>query len=202
MYIPGKLRMPPERVGAFIKQYGFATLITPSLEAAHLPLTLHVDERGRRWLQGHMAKANHLWREIEGQRVLAIFSGPHAYISPHWYASAPAVPTWNYAAVHCYGRLELLDDCQLPQSMDALIAEYEPQLLTDKQMMPAQYRQKLAAAVVGFQIEIDDIQAKEKLGQHRSCDDQRGVTAALTGSNGLEAKLLLEYMLKHQLGVG
>src|SRR5262245_15391422 len=96
-----------------IEQYSFATLVSTAagdLTASHLPLLLQRAASPHGTLLGHMARANTQWREAAGQEVLAIFSGPHAYISPSWYEASQVVPTWNYIAVHVYGRLELIDD--------------------------------------------------------------------------------------------
>lgn len=90
-----------------------------------------------------------------------VFSGAHAYISPTWYDAKPAVPTWNYAAVHCYGVASLLSDTETQDMLDKLVTKYEPKLLQDKQIMPDEYQQKLRQAIVGFKIVIDEIQAKK-----------------------------------------
>src|SRR5215471_19198631 len=108
MYIPASFDVSDERILEwFIGRYAFATLITSSsagLSASHIPITLRKRE-GRGCLIGHVARANGQWRTFDGKaEALAIFHGPHAYISPTWYATAPAVPTWNYAAVHAYGK--------------------------------------------------------------------------------------------------
>src|SRR5262245_10590354 len=123
MYIPSHFAVPDqESLFAAIERYSFATLVSPSasgMVASHLPLLL---ERAQAdvpaTLLGHMARANSQWREAAGQEVLAIFAGPHAYISPQWYESEKVVPTWNYVAVHAYGRLELIDD---PHEAEALL---------------------------------------------------------------------------------
>lgn len=147
-------------------------------------------------LYGHFAKANSHWKEVEGERALAVFSGPHAYISPTWYDSKPAVPTWNYAAVHCYGKVELLTEEDTAKSMDELVAKYEPNLNEEYEVMPREYKQKLARGVVGFKIILDKIQAKEKLGQHKKLEDQVGVFQALVNREYSDAKLLAGYMKK------
>src|SRR4051795_10840223 len=98
-----------------IEAYSFATLVSHcdgELFASHLPLLLKREEGQPGTLLGHMAKANPQWKEAAGTEVLAIFSGPHAYISPTWYEDEKTVPTWNYVSVHAYGRLELVQDSQ------------------------------------------------------------------------------------------
>lgn len=203
MYIPRNLRMENKNdIGDFIAEFGFATLVSKSLEATHLPFIFQPNEGTNGRLIGHMAKANAHWKTLEGESVLAIFNGPHSYISPTWYASGPAVPTWNYAAIHCYGRLHLLGEEATMHAMDTLVKKYEPDLLSNLALMPESYKVKLAKAVVGFQIDITDIQAKEKLGQQRKEEDQRGVTEALAASSRLEDQMLLGYMKSRSLGTG
>ena len=120
MYIPKSFQVTdPEVLAAFIRAHSFATLVsavdgTPF--ATHLPLLL---DQGT--LLGHVARANPHWQAFDGQReALAIFHGPHAYISPTWYATGPAVPTWNYAAVHVYGAPRLIEGEALAALVDRL----------------------------------------------------------------------------------
>ncbi|MEM9424492.1 MAG: FMN-binding negative transcriptional regulator, partial [Spirochaetota bacterium] len=131
MYIPPNMEMPekPEEdvIADFISCFGFGLLVSPSLAATHIPLIYEAQDNGKGVLYGHLARANSQWRGLENQRVLVVFSGPHSYISPYWYAGKPAVPTWNYAAVHCYGRAKLLVDPA--DVLDELLRKYEPRLL-------------------------------------------------------------------------
>jgi len=115
MYLPKPFREDdPARLHALIRAHGFATLISErdgEPFASHLPLLLDAERGPRGTLLGHMARANPQWRSFDqGRAALAIFHGPHCYVSPSWYANAPAVPTWNYAAVHAYGRPRVLED--------------------------------------------------------------------------------------------
>src|SRR5688572_3972797 len=115
MYIPHAFRIDvPDALHAFMRQYSFATLITGGGEpfATHLPLLLDTSRGPHGTLLGHFARPNPHWR-LDHQQYgsLAIFHGPHAYVSPSWYPSAaPAVPTWNYATVHAVGRIVPIDD--------------------------------------------------------------------------------------------
>lgn len=203
MYIPNNMEMTDSQaITDFIAQFGFALLVTPGLVATHLPLLFKAQEAEKGVLYGHMAAQNSQWQQTEGQRVLAIFSGPHAYISPQWYSVKPAVPTWNYAAVHCYGRFELLSDKEKAASLNELVEKYEPTLLHNESLMPSTFVQRLSLAIVGFRIRVDEIQAKEKLGQHRSKLDQLGVFSALSRSEHNDAIALAQYMQLRKLGVG
>lgn len=203
MYIPKNLEVTdPLIISELIAENGFGTLISADLTATHLPFIYEPNDAGLGLLFGHFAKSNLHWQTAEKQRVLVIFQGPHAYISPSWYVTKPAVPTWNYSAVHCYGYLTILDDNENQQVMADLIVKYEPELLDNSDIMPADYQLKLRNGVVGFKIVIDEIQAKEKLGQHRKPEDQKGVFAGLQKSKDLNALSLCAYMEKRNLGTG
>src|SRR5262245_45198 len=120
MYIPASFRVDdPDVLDAFVEQYSFATLVSvrdSSPFATHVPLLI---DRERRVLLGHFARANPHCDAIGSTfESLAIFNGPHAYISPSWYATAPAVPTWNYAAVHVYGRLSAISEERTSKLVD------------------------------------------------------------------------------------
>lgn len=203
MYLSPSNKLTDANVIAdFINEYSFGLVVSPSLEATHLPLLYKVEPGTKGYLLGHFAKANGQWQALDGQRVLVIFNGPHSYISPTHYAVKPAVPTWNYAVVHCFGRVELVELQENAEIIDELVAKYEPELLRDNTMIPAEFKQQLLSAVVGFKIVIDDIQAKEKLGQHRSDADQQGVYQALCESESPQAQMLAGYMRKRKLGTG
>ncbi|MCG9965078.1 MAG: FMN-binding negative transcriptional regulator [Shewanella sp.] len=203
MYIPKNMALDDKQaIAELIADFGFGLLISPTLEATHLPLLYEPAEDGQGYLYGHMAKANEHWKQLDGQQVLVVFSGPHAYISPTWYANGPAVPTWNYAAVHCTGRVEILEDNGTATAIQKLMKKYEPNLLADKALMPEEYIDKLSQAIVGFRVVISSIQAKEKLGQHRKVADQIGVYHALAQNVSTDSRALAKYMLKRNLGTG
>lgn len=203
MYIPKSTELLDQTaILDIINSHGFGLMISPTLDVSHLPLIYEPSEGDKGVLYGHMAKANEHWRGLDGEKVLIVFSGPHAYISPTWYASKPAVPTWNYVAVHCFGRVELMDKQCTAESMNKLISKYDPIILGDAEFMPEEYLNRLSEAIVGFRILITDIQAKEKLGQHRKSEDQIGVYQALSNSDSLDAKAMASYMSKRELGLG
>lgn len=203
MYIPKSLTMEPENsVAQFISDYGFGILMSESLEATHLPFLHAANEGELGTLYSHMARANSHWKELQDKQVMVVFAGPHAYISPTWYASGPAVPTWNYAAVHVYGKFELLSDEQTIQVVKDTVKKYEPELLNNPQVMPEDYQQKLSKAIVSFKLTISRVDAKHKLGQQRKIEDQQGVVEALESSDNLDAVGLSQYMRKTNVGVG
>src|SRR5688500_10398700 len=114
MYTPASFRVDDRpTLHTFMERYSFATLCSSAnaeLEATHLPLLLDRDVAPHGRLIGHMARPNRQWERAAGSQVMAIFSGPHSYISPTWYESNETVPTWNYVAVHAYGVLRLIEE--------------------------------------------------------------------------------------------
>ncbi|PMG78061.1 transcriptional regulator [Shewanella sp. 10N.286.51.B7] len=194
MYIPKNLQMESlEQIHDFIDEFSFAILTTQDLTASHLPLLLKRDEGELGTLYGHLAKANSHWKAFDTQAILAVFSGPHGYISPTWYDSYPAVPTWNYAAVHVKGHISLTSSEDTLQILSDTIQYYEPSLTESGGFIPEEYKQKLAKAIVGFKIEITHAEGKLKLGQHRSEADQLGVLNGLAKSSRMDDKALLAY---------
>ncbi|WP_168011906.1 FMN-binding negative transcriptional regulator [Halomonas salinarum] len=202
MYVPPTLRMATPKAQALIEAHPFGVLIGDDLQATHLPLQLSRDEGEFGTLYGHLARANPHWQALEDRRVLAIFTGPHAYVSPTWYATRPAVPTWNYAAVHAEGRFERLDGAATAALIERSLAHFEPGLVDDKATLDDSFRDRLLAGIVGFRVPIASLQGKAKLGQQRSAADQAGVAAGLGDSAAPEAQALLRYMHDQALGTG
>lgn len=199
MHVPEKWQIDDQQqIFNFIEQHSFAALVSPSLDASHLPLLL---DRENKRILGHFARNNSHCKVAESQ-ALAIFSGAHDYISPTWYANSPAVPTWNYAAVHVHGQLTWLNDQQTAQMLEQLMAKYEPELLVNRQIVTAEYQQKLSRGIIGFALSIESIDAKAKLGQHRSNTDQQGVVKGLQQADTASANQLLALMKQLQLGMG
>ena len=114
MYVPTAFAETDEgKLHEFMQAYSFGLLVSThggEPFATHLPFLLDRNAGPHGTLVGHMARANPHWHDLEGQTVLAVFSGPHAYISPTWYESENVVPTWNYVAVHAYGICRLVND--------------------------------------------------------------------------------------------
>ena len=202
MYLPSALRMPLPQAQALIEAHPFGVLVGGDLQATHLPLLLDRDEGEFGTLYGHFARANPHWQALEDHRALAIFSGPHAYVSPSWYATRPAVPTWNYAAVHAEGPVERLDGDATAALIERSLAHFEPGLIDDKAILDDAFRDRLLAGIVGFRLPIASLQGKAKLGQQRSGADQAGVAAGLGDSAAPEAQALLRYMHEQALGTG
>ena len=131
----------------------------------------------------HMARANPHWRDLEqAGEVLWVFRGPHAYISPSFYEpDHNSVPTWNYAAVHAYGRVRMTDEASLRAHLDSMVTRYErgrPAPWSTAKLSEERIG-NLLRGVVGFEVEIIRLIGKRKLSQNRSPADQRGVIAGL-----------------------
>ncbi len=164
------------------------------LQATHLPFLLDKYQGSKGTLYTHIAKANSHVKMLDKQDALIIFNGPHGYISPTWYLSQPAVPTWNYAAVHVYGKVELLSAASTLDVINRTIAKYEQGLNDDKATIPDAYKQKLLGAIVGLKITISSIEGQQKLSQNRSRDEQLALVSTLENSSNLEDVALAKHM--------
>ena len=195
LYIPRAFAVEDTRaLHALIDEHPFATLVTPALpepHVSHIPLLRDGDT-----LLGHFAAANPHARHVEGAASLAIFHGPHAYVSPTWYADpAKAVPTWNVATVHVHGRI-----ATLPSAVDAervieyLVARFEASW---RFAMEGQARHSMIANIVAFRMPIERIAGKFKLSQNRPREDRRRVIAALAASPHAESRATAAWMQRH-----
>jgi transcriptional regulator len=189
MYSPVHFKIEDrEELLAFMRRHSFAIIVTHDgavPHATHMPVLVREGADGTLTLVTHMARANPQWRHFEnGQEVLVIFTGPHAYVSPAWYATQPAVPTWNYTAVHAYGRARIVDDpARFAAMLRELIEFYEsPRADRWPGEMPDEFRDRLMAGIVGIEIGVTRIEGKFKLSQNRSDADRAGVIAALSAS--------------------
>ena len=191
-----------------MQRWNFATLITPAAkggpQVTHLPLLLDRDRGRFGVLAGHMARANPHWREFtSSHESLAIFHGPHAYISPRWYSTDVAVPTWNYAVVHAFGapRTEGAAEC-MEAHLRQLVLYHEGMApeswCPDK--LPGQTYAGLLKAIVYFEMPILRIEGKAKLGQNRSHDDIMGVIQGLQATGASENRELIEITQTRALG--
>jgi transcriptional regulator len=168
----------------FIERHSFGLLVS-SVDglpfATHLPFLLDRAAGPHGALVGHMARANPQWQKANDQTVLAIFSGPHAYISPTWYEAEQVVPTWNYTAVHAYGRLQIVEDQgAMLDIVRAMVGVYEQAMPRPWSFDPSStFAQRMLAQIVGFRIEIEKIEGKWKLNQNHPVERRRKVVRAL-----------------------
>jgi transcriptional regulator len=198
LYVPSHFRADePQRLFDFVRDHAFATVVSrgPSgMEVSHVPLVAERAPTGALRLLGHVARANAQWRGLEeADEVLAIFHGPHGYVSPGWYEQLPAVPTWNYAVVHARGKASLMDEAELHDLLIRLSSIYEegrpnPWRLSEQ---PPDFVSGLLKAIVGFTIEVASVEGKFKLSQNRPREIPR-VIAALDREEPALAALMRE----------
>lgn len=193
MYIPPAFRIEDERIMfALMRSYDFALVMVPGeadASATHIPLKLD-DERRR--LIGHVAMANPIADHIRaGRQALAVFTGPHAYVSPTWHGEPNEnVPTWNYMAVHVEGQFVPLEGENAERSLSSQIADFESVWrITDIEVGK---RARLEAAIQAFELEITSLKGKAKLSQNKSAEDRRRLADALMerGENALAHKMM------------
>ncbi|MBE9555493.1 MAG: FMN-binding negative transcriptional regulator [Proteobacteria bacterium] len=194
MYVPKHFSVEGrEALNTLIRANPFGLLVGElegSPFATHLPFLLDGDR-----LLSHFARGNPHWKPIDGQtEMLAVFSGPHAYVSPRWYESKQAVPTWNYAAVHVYGAPRVIEDAgEVRVLLDRLVREYEGDAWSlDGQ--DADFTDRMSRGIVAFEMPIERIEGKFKLSQNRPVEDRHRVIAAFEapgdGENADLARLM------------
>jgi transcriptional regulator len=201
MYLPETFRLDDRAaLLGHVAAHPFATLVTwlkggtGDPEISHVPL-LVAEQAGSVVLRGHVARENpafaHLshgsgrgsgsssWAGGEGCDALAIFHGPHAYVSPSVYGEHPAVPTWNYVVVHARGRARLVTEPELRALLDELVARFDD---TGWRFdAPEDYARRMVGAIAGFEIAVDRLEGKWKLSQNRPVEDQHRVARWLEG---------------------
>jgi transcriptional regulator len=187
MYVPKHFaETDVAKLHALVRAHSFATLVSTvdgALFATHVPLLLDADRGPLGTLVGHVARANPHARAFDGATPsLAIFGGPHAYVSPRWFAGGPNVPTWNYVAVHAAGALHELAD---PERVRALLARTAAQYEAGAESpwrfeaVPDDYGARMMRGIVAFELPIERLEGKRKLSQNKSPADRAGVVAAL-----------------------
>jgi len=185
MYIPAAFAEADlNRLHDFIEQNSFGLLVS-QVEglpfATHLPFLLDRKVGPHGTLVGHLARANPQWWEAAGQTALAVFSGPHAYVSPTWYEAEQVVPTWNYTAVHAYGRVEVVQGAAaLLEIVQRSVQVYERAMPRPWSFDPSStFVERLLAQIVGLRIEVEKIEGKFKLSQNHPAERRQKVVRAL-----------------------
>ncbi len=186
-----------------VHDYPFATLITAAgdePQISHLPLLYRAEQGTHGGLIGHMARANPHWQRFAEGPTLALFHGPHAYVSPSWYLEPEiAVPTWNYAVVHVRAHAVVVTDRdETLATLSAMTRRFEsgraePWLL----QLAGPRLDAMLAAIVAFRLRIERVDAKLKLSQNRSAHDRQRVTDALRGEGYAEASATADWMQRH-----
>ena len=186
MYIPEFNRVEDrDKAIAFMRANPFVILVSVNESvpfATHLPVVID-DVNGQLTLRAHVAKANPHWQLIEQQESLLIFHGPHAYISPSLYEIRESVPTWNYAAVHVYGKGRIIsDEAGATRTLEALIGQFDESYREQWKSLSSDYRTRMLRHIVAFEIPITRVEAKFKLSQNRTKAEQENVIRALSGN--------------------
>jgi transcriptional regulator len=208
MYLPTAFQEADQgKLHDFIEAHSFALVVSTlsgELVASHFPLLLDRGAGPHGRLMGHLARANPQWHELEGQQVLAVFSGPHAYVSPTWYEAENVVPTWNYVAVHAYGICRLVEDPKaVEQILSRTVATYERGMANPWSIDPATgFFERMAKAVVGLEIAIARLEGKWKLSQNHPQERQEKVVRALAESAQPDAREIARLMADRLRGAG
>lgn len=199
MYVPKNFEQSDiEVLHDLIVSHPLATLVTMSsngINANHIPLHLVKDKGQYGALQGHVARANPLWSDLDNKvETLIIFQGPNSYITPSWYPTkqeqGKVVPTWNYVTVHAYGRLDVIDDpVWVKSQLELLTAQQEasfdkPWAVSDA---PVEFTNKMISAIVGIEILITKLAGKWKVSQNQPALNQAGVVEGLKSLSNSEA---------------
>lgn len=189
MYNPKAFQIDDLEVAIeFMRRYSFATIVTSEgdvPQASHVPFIVETAPGSLPTLFAHFARANPQWESFDGNReALVMFTGPHGYVSPSLYEVHPAVPTWNYQAVHAYGIPQVIeDDDEARRHVLELVSQHEASRDAPwRPDFPEGFLDGLLGQIVAFRIEITRIEAKFKLSQNRGAADRESVTSAFERS--------------------
>ena len=189
-----------EEIKKFLQENSFGILINQTngkLCATHIPLELDINKEGKDILCGHISKENPQWNGFtDNDQILAVFSGPHSYISSSWY-DHENVPTWNYIAVHVYGKIKIIEGEAVIESLKKLVDKYEQnsenpvriENLSKKTMMQSR-------GIVAFEIEITEIQATKKISQNRDEKNHQNIISELEKTNTNQSIAIANVMKK------
>ena len=184
MYVPPRNVAEDKDMLAFARANSFISLVTApdgALTATHLPVTLVDEADGSVVLYAHMARANPQWKTFDGKlEAMAIFTGPHAYISPFHYQNEVSVPTWNYVAVHLHGKPIVVESKEGKVAvLRKLITANDAKYLERFEKLPAGYLDAMLGGITAFSMRVERIQGRFKLSQEKSEVDRAAVTAGL-----------------------
>lgn len=200
MYIPKHFKIDDEStIYDLIEKYSFATLFSQHKGepcATHLPLILNKSDNA---LYGHFALPNEQWRDAENQQILVIYQGPHSYISPSWYETMKAVPTWNYVSIHVYGKLEIIEDQKvILDSLNDMVKKYEsPDSAYNLSDVDPNFIEGMSKGIVAFRINITKIEAKAKLSQNHPVERQELIIKQLENTSNQENIQVASLMKKN-----
>jgi transcriptional regulator len=189
-----------ESIRAFLKENSFGILINQTngkLCATHIPIELEINTQGKEILQGHISKLNPQKEGFaENDQILAVFTGPLCYISSSWY-DHENVPTWNYIAVHVYGRIKIVDEATAIASLKKLVDKYETHSANPVRVEDlSEKTMREARGIIAFEIEIDEIQATKKLSQNRDTINYSNIITELENTKNPQSIAVAKEMLK------
>ncbi|MGG0657221.1 FMN-binding negative transcriptional regulator [Rummeliibacillus pycnus] len=196
MFIPKNFQITDRRLlKEIMEDNSFATIISQHEGvpcATQLPLL--ISEDGAQ-ISGHFARPNSQWREIENQIVLALFQGPHSYISSSWYETNQSVPTWNYVTVQAYGKVELIDGEEMLRDFQRMVKKYEaPNSGYHLEDMEKKLLDHMSKGVQAFRMHITKLEGKAKLSQNHSIERRQRVIEQLEKRNHLFDQQIANYM--------
>jgi transcriptional regulator len=190
-----------QEITDFITKYSFGTIVTAvenTAHASHLPFVVY-QRNGKTILTAHFAKANAQWKELIDREVLVIFAEPHAYISPKHYDKELNVPTWNYIAVHAYGKAKLIqEEHAVIEILERTINTYETEYMDQWNRLPDDYKTKMAKGIVAFEIEVDYFRASKKLSQNKNEVEKQRIIKALSESPNQADREISLYMAQEK----
>ena len=200
MYTPNHFQFKDraEKI-AFMKQYSFATIITVK---DHLPIATQLpfvidDSSEKLILSSHFAVANEQARYLETNTSLVIFTEPHAYISPGHYDKRESVPTWDYLAVHAYGKAKIAEDETAKlKALEQMIQFYEKDYLQQWESMSDKFKKGMMRGIVAFELEVTDLQGQKKLSQNKTEPERHRITEHLSKSENTVEKNIADYIKK------
>lgn len=199
MYTPLHFRFSERAdIVAFMRRFNFAAIVS-QVEglpfATHLPFVVEESAPGQVRLLAHFAKANPQWKTLEEQTALVIFSEPHAYISPSLYEKEQNVPTWNYVAVHAYGKAQLITE---PENAFKLLEKqmqtFEGEYLVQWERLAQDYKNAMVKGIAAFEMIVDKLEAKSKLSQNKTAQERENIIAHLAQSDDTTARKIGEMM--------
>ncbi|MFP1682160.1 FMN-binding negative transcriptional regulator [Alloalcanivorax sp. C16-1] len=207
MYVPSHFKEADvDKLQQYIRDYGFGLLVIADehgIEANHVPFHMSTEREGTLGrLQCHLARNNPVWQRLRGgARVLAVFQGPDAYISPSWYETKAetgrVVPTWNYLAVHAEGCARVIEDPDwLRLHLHRLTDKHEAGMASPWSVddAPAEFTERLSQAIVGVEIEIETLTGKLKASQNQPEKNRASVKAALEAGEGADSRAMARFI--------
>ncbi len=200
MYIPKHYKNESiEEAIEFMNCYSFGILVTSVADkpvATHLPFVISQRE-DKIVITSHFSKGNEQAVDLASKQSLAIFSEPHAYISPAFYEKELNVPTWNYLSVHAYGKATIIDEEEAVfHVLEQMIRSFEAKYMHQWEGLPLEYRTKMAQSIVAFEIVVDDLQFKEKLSQNKTEVERNRIIQSFARSADPNKNIVADYMAK------